>query len=101
MAGLTIRGENGIELYNAGTRELVFDSYEDVPPLVIRALLLVENRELEDSEPATRNPVVDWGRLTKAGLMYAGHKVGLPFPVEGGSTLATQIEKFRYADGGR
>src|SRR5207302_8197200 len=56
---------------------------------------------LEDSEVATRNPVVDWGRLGKAGLTYAGHKIGLPFHVEGGSTLATQIEKFRYADGGR
>jgi membrane peptidoglycan carboxypeptidase len=44
---------------------------------------------------------VDWGRLSKAGLLYAGHKLGLPLPVEGGSTLATQIEKFRYADGGR
>src|SRR5439155_4687061 len=59
------------------------------------------NRELEDSEVATRNPVVDWGRLGKAGITYAGHKLGLPMHIEGGSTLATQIEKFRYADGGR
>jgi membrane peptidoglycan carboxypeptidase len=101
VAGLSVRGENGTMLYDAGSREVVFNSYEDIPPLVTKALLLVENRELKDSDAATRNPVIDWGRLSKAGLMYAGHKIGLPFPVEGGSTLATQIEKFRYADGGR
>ncbi len=99
--GLIVRGENQAVLYDASSRERVFKTYEDVPPLLVKALLLVENRELEDSEIATRNPVVDWGRLGKAGLTYAGHKFGLPLRVEGGSTLATQIEKFRYADGGR
>src|SRR5262249_32031064 len=54
-----------------------------------------------DSDISTRNPVVDWGRSAKAGFLYAGHVLGLPVHVEGGSTLATQIEKFRYADGGR
>lgn len=101
VTGLVVRGENSTVLYDAGSRERAFKTYEDIPPVVTKGLLLVENRELEDSDSATRNPVVDWGRLSKAGLMYAGHKIGLPLPVEGGSTLATQIEKFRYADGGR
>src|SRR5579862_3291122 len=102
VTGLVVRGENSTILYDAGARERAFKSYEDVPVPVVKALLLVENRELDqDSDFATRNPVVDWGRLGKASLMYAGHKIGLPLPVEGGSTLATQIEKFRYADGGR
>src|SRR5215471_4245431 len=99
--GLIVRGENRSILYDAGSREHIFKTYEDIPQIAVKALLLVENRELEDSDFSTRNPVVDWGRLGKAGLMYAGHKLGLPLPVEGGSTLATQIEKFRYADGGR
>ena len=101
VAGLLLRGENGAVLYNAGIRQHVFDRYEDIPPLVVKALLFVENRELEDLDAATRNPVVDWSRLGKASLTYAAHKIGLPVRVEGGSTLATQIEKFRYADGGR
>jgi membrane peptidoglycan carboxypeptidase len=100
-SGLIVRGENQAVLYDAGSRERIFKAYEDIPPWLVKTLLLVENRELEDSEVATRNPVVDWGRLGKAGLTYAGHKIGLPLRVEGGSTLATQIEKFRYADGGR
>jgi membrane peptidoglycan carboxypeptidase len=99
--GLIVRGENRSILYDAGSREHIFKTYEDIPQIGVKALLLVENRELEDSDFSTRNPVVDWGRLGKAGLMYAGHKLGLPVAVEGGSTLATQMEKFRYADGGR
>jgi membrane peptidoglycan carboxypeptidase len=101
VTGLVVRGENSTVLYDAGSREHAFKTYEDIPPVIAKTLLLVENRELDDSDSSTRNPVVDWGRLSKAGLMYAGHKIGLPLPVEGGSTLATQIEKFRYADGGR
>jgi hypothetical protein len=98
VTGLVVRGANSTVLYDAGSRERTFKTYADIPPVVVKALLLVENRELEDSDSATRNPVVDWGRLGKAGLMYAGHKIGLALPVEGGSTLATQIEKFRYAE---
>src|SRR5262249_44735079 len=100
-AGLVIRGENGQALYDGASRESAFAKYEDIPPIAIKALLLIENRELEDSSITTRNPVIDWGRLVKAGFLYTGHKFGLPLRVEGGSTLATQIEKFRYADGGR
>src|SRR5437870_1268020 len=101
VAGLIIRGENGTTLYDADSNDQVFKTYDEIPPLVVKALLFVENRELEDSSFASRNPVVDWGRLAKAGVLYAGHKLGLPVHLEGGSTLATQIEKFRYADGGR
>src|SRR5215471_16930125 len=101
VTGLIVRGENSTVLYDAGSRQRAFKTYEDIPPVITKTLLLVENRELDDTDSVTRNPVVDWGRLSKAGLIYAGHKIGLPFPVEGGSTLATQIEKFRYADGGK
>ena len=101
VAGLIVRGAGGEVLYDAESRERLFRSYGEIPPLVVKALLFVENRELEDSSIPTRNPVVDWGRSVKAGFQYAGHKLGLPFHVEGGSTLATQIEKFRYANGGR
>src|ERR1051326_7972557 len=81
-SGLVVRGENQAVLYDAGSREHVFKNYEDIPALLIKTLLLVENRELEESDIATRNPVIDWGRLGKAGLTYAGHKLGLPLRVE-------------------
>src|ERR1041384_3822556 len=64
-SGLIVRGENQSVLYDAGSRERIFKTYEDIPSLLIKTLLLVENRELEDSQVVTRNPVVDWGRLGK------------------------------------
>ena len=44
---------------------------------------------------------MDWERLAKAAILYAGNKLGLPLPVEGGSTLATQMEKYRHSYEGR
>ncbi len=101
VAGLLIRDESGKMLYDATTRQRVSRNYQEISPLVIEALLLVENRELADSSVATRNPVIDWQRSAKAGFLYAVYKLGLPVRIEGGSTLATQLEKFRYAENGR
>ncbi len=101
VRGLVIRDQHGNILYNAGHKEQMFRSYEEIPPLVVSSLLLVENRDLKDSTIATRSPVVDWGRMSKAGLFYVGSKLGMPLRVEGGSTLATQIEKYQYSKNGR
>src|SRR5436190_14741761 len=100
-AGLTLRDKDGTVLYDAATGERVFARYEDIPPAITKALLFVENRELDNADATTQNPVVEWSRLGKAGLTYIGNKAGFGVRVEGGSTLATQIEKFRYADDGR
>src|SRR5262249_21702081 len=100
-AGLVISDGAGTVLYDARSRHRIFNSFDEIPPLVVTALLFVENRELDETTVDTHNPVVDWGRSAKAAASYAGKKVGLPFPVEGGSTLATQIEKYQYADKGR
>jgi len=99
--GLTIRNYDEEVLYRAPVTQRMFSRYEEVPPLVVKSLLFVENQELEEVDPPTRNPVVDWGRTGKALLSVIAGKIGLPVRVEGGSTLATQIEKFRYSENGR
>jgi membrane peptidoglycan carboxypeptidase len=99
--GLVIRDRSGTVLYDARSRGKIFSDFEDIPPLIVKSLLFVENRELDDPGAETQNPVVDWGRSAKAAVLYAGRKVGLPVPLEGGSTLATQIEKYRYSEDGR
>ncbi len=98
---LTIRGMDGQPLFQAPVANHNFRHFEDIPPLAIKALLLIENRELEEPTDYRSNPVVDWDRLAKAALLYAGHKLGLPVHVQGGSTLATQMQKYRYSDHGR
>ncbi len=98
---LTIRGMDGQPLFQAPVQGLYFDSFEEIPTLVVKSLLLIENRELDEAADSRTNPVVDWDRLAKAALLYTGHKLGLSLPVEGGSTLATQMEKYRHSYEGR
>ena len=99
-AGLVVRGNEGTVLHQ-GAPARRFARYDDIPPLVVRSLLEMENRELADAADAQTNPVVEWDRLARAGLLYAAGKLGLPVRREGGSTLATQLEKYRHSAGGR
>jgi membrane peptidoglycan carboxypeptidase len=98
---LTIQGKDGQPLFQSPLVEFYFNSFEEIPSLAIKGLLIIENRELDEPKDYRTNPVVDWDRLAKAALLYAGNKLGLPLPVEGGSTLATQMEKYRHSDEGR
>ncbi|HYK91862.1 MAG TPA: transglycosylase domain-containing protein, partial [Acidobacteriota bacterium] len=98
---LAILGVDGHPLFSSPIASYEYSHFEDLPPLAIKALLLIENRELEEPADYRSNPVVDWDRLAKAALLYAGRRVGLPVHVQGGSTLATQMQKYRYSDRGR
>jgi membrane peptidoglycan carboxypeptidase len=98
---LTIQGTDGKLLFQAPVTGYYFNSFEEIPPLAVKSLLIIENRELEEPADYRTNPVVDWDRLAKAAILYAGHKLGLPLPVQGGSTLATQMEKYRHSYDGQ
>ncbi|MEA2624709.1 MAG: hypothetical protein QOD06_754 [Candidatus Binatota bacterium] len=99
--GLMIRARDGSPLYDAIPEGKQFQRFEDVPSLLVSTLLLIENRELPTPPNARSNPAVEWDRLAKASLLYAGHKLGLPISVQGGSTLAVQLEKYRHSPQGR
>lgn len=101
VTGLLVRGLNGKPIYDARRRERVYFDYEEIPPLIVDTLLFIENRELLAAQDPRSNPTLEWDRMAKATLLYAGAKMGLPFSVEGGSTLATQLEKFRHSPHGR
>jgi membrane peptidoglycan carboxypeptidase len=101
VAGLTIHGLGGIPLSDDPSRIRTFERFEDIPPVVVKTLLFLENRQLGEPADPRGNPVVEWGRLAKAGASYAANKVGLPVHMEGGSTLATQLEKYRHSPQGR
>jgi membrane peptidoglycan carboxypeptidase len=99
-AGLVIRDLTDSVLYDASFRDRKFERFEDIPPLVVRALLFIEDRDLSDPPDPRSNPAVNWVRFAKAGLLYGGSKLGLSVHVEGGSTLATQMEKYRHSANG-
>lgn len=100
-ASLVIRDMGGAVMHDARPRAGYYERFEDVPPVIINTLLYIENRELGRPADPRSNPAVDWPRLVKATMLYAGHKVGFGTHVEGGSTLATQLEKYRHSPDGR
>jgi membrane peptidoglycan carboxypeptidase len=101
-AGLVIRDAAGRILHDPAPRADLFGRFEDIPPLIVASLLHLENRALLDPAADPRaNPAVDWDRLARAGLSHVKGRLGLPARPEGGSTLATQMEKYRHSPGGR
>ncbi|MBI5409500.1 MAG: transglycosylase domain-containing protein [Nitrospirae bacterium] len=100
-AGLTILDRLGNPLYESVPRERIYPGFEEVPEDVIKILLFVENRELLRPLDEHQNPVFEWDRMAKAGFKYIAKSIGLPASVEGGSTLATQLEKYQHSEGGR
>lgn len=99
--GLKILGANGATLFRYAQTDFLFDKIETVPPLLIKTLLFLENRDLDRPSSPWHNPVIEWDRTLKASLMYLAAKLQLPVPVQGGSTLAVQLEKFRHSPNGR
>ncbi|HWU37808.1 MAG TPA: transglycosylase domain-containing protein, partial [Candidatus Acidoferrum sp.] len=100
LTGLVIHDTNGAPLYDTTLGHGIFRDIDTVPPLLVDTVLFIENRRLQVPSDPRENPVVDWGRFVKAGILYAGRKIGLPLPLEGGSTLATQLEKFQHSGRG-
>jgi len=99
-AGLRIVGRDGTLLFGARYPENVYARFEDVPEVVVDALLFVENREVLDTRYPKRNPAVEWDRLGRAALSQVLQVAGADTGKAGGSTLATQIEKFRHSPQG-
>ena len=100
-AGLEIHGAEGASLFRYGQGEFLFDKIEAIPPLLVKTLLFLENRDLDRPATPWQNPVIEWDRTVKAAMLYVGAKLNLPVPVQGGSTLAVQLEKFRHSPNGR
>ena len=73
-----------------------------MPSLVANSLLFIENRELLDVSQPYRNPAVEWERLGRAVVDRVRHWLHPEVSGgSGGSTLATQMEKFRHSPDGR
>ncbi len=101
QAGLVVQDCRGEPLYAMRYPQRVYERFEAVPPLLVDALLYIENRELLDPRWPTRNPAVEWDRLASAAWSRVRRVVDAGHAVPGGSTLATQIEKYRHSPEGR
>lgn len=101
QAGLQVVDRDGRPLYSVRNPGRVYERFETIPPLVVMTLLFIEDRQLLDTRRPHRNPAVEWDRLGKAVGINALTFVGDQRRVIGGSTLATQLEKFRHSPDGR
>lgn len=100
-AGLALLDCHGDSVSVQRFPERHYRDFADVPPVIARSLLFVENQGLLDPEYPTRNPALDWRRLGRAGLDQVLSVVDRNRETPGGSTLATQIEKYRHSPNGR
>jgi membrane peptidoglycan carboxypeptidase len=101
QAGLVLLDCRGEPLYAERFPQRVYERFDAVPPLLVDALLFIENRELLEPGSPRRNPAVEWDRLANAVLGRARRTFDPGHPAPGGSTLATQIEKYRHSPEGR
>lgn len=101
QAGLRLVDQAGRVMFSAVSPMRVYRDFDDIPPLVLQTLLFIENRELFDPRYPQRNPAVEWDRFGLAVLHTALRVLPFDIPRSGGSTLATQLEKFRHSPEGR
>jgi membrane peptidoglycan carboxypeptidase len=101
QGGLALADCRGQSLYATRYPERIYESFESIPPLLVDTLLFIENRELLDTRNPTRNPAVEWDRFAKAAADQLVHFFNPGHEAPGGSTLATQIEKYRHSPEGR
>ena len=100
QAGLTIADCTGSTLYQYRYPQLLYSDFASIPPLVVNSLLFIENRDLLDPQQPLANPAVDWPRFAKAALSQAAKLFAFGGQSAGGSTLATQLEKYRHSPDG-
>ncbi len=101
QAGLAITGAHGEPLYAVRFPERIYPNFEAIPPVIVHTLLFVENREALDTRYPYKNPALEWDRLARAVWNYSLVSLGLGGELTGGSTLATQLVKFRHSPGGK
>jgi len=100
VAGLTLEDCSGTPYYRFRQPRRAYPDFAAIPPVVANTLLFIENRELLDPNHPQRNPAVEWDRFGEAVLEKMVQVVQPGRHVPGGSTLATQLEKYRHANGG-
>lgn len=100
QAGLTLHDCRAEPFYQFKYPTHHYPDFAAIPALVIQSLLFIENRDLLSNEEPLANPAVDWPRFAKAALSQVGKALEMQDQSAGGSTLATQVEKYRHSPDG-
>ncbi len=100
QAGLQIQDRDNNVIFAATYPERIYNDFNEVPDVIVKSLLFIENKELLNPQLPYLNPAVEWDRLAKAVMFKGRHLIDKDERVPGGSTLATQMEKYRHSPDG-
>ncbi|HEY0921435.1 transglycosylase domain-containing protein [Rheinheimera pacifica] len=100
QAGLIINGCKQELMYQAQAPAMQFATLQEMAPILVKSLLFVEDRTLLTPEHPRANPVLNLPRLGAAVWSQLQRAAGIPAAAAGGSTLATQLEKYRHSPQG-
>lgn len=100
QAGLVINDCRGDSIYRHNYPQRNYPDFSAIPPLMLQILLYVENKDLLNNQNAQVNPAIDWPRFAKAIVSQIGKALEVQDDAVGGSTLATQVEKYRHSPHG-
>jgi membrane peptidoglycan carboxypeptidase len=101
QGGLTLTDRRGDVYHRSPSPMRVYESFDSIPEVVWRTLVHIENRDFLDPDRPRDNPAVEWDRFLRAIGEMGLRTLGSDRNVPGGSTLATQLEKFRHSPEGR
>ncbi|MDQ3001783.1 MAG: transglycosylase domain-containing protein [Fibrobacterota bacterium] len=101
QAGLNLLDNRGQSMFTVNYPLKVYPGFDSIPRQVVQTLLFIENRSLLDTDHPNRNPAVEWSRMANAVVEMGKKQLGKDGNVAGGSTLATQLEKFKHSEEGR
>ena len=100
QAGLKILDRYDQPIFSQYYPKRIFRSFSEIPKIVVEILLFIENRTLLDENRPFANPAIEWVRLGNAVYEQGKRLAYRNGSVSGGSTLATQLEKFRHSKDG-
>ena len=100
QVGLVINDCRAEPIYRHSYPQRNYPDFNAIPPLVLQTLMFIENKDLLSNQYAHVNPAVDWPRFAKAALSQIGKTLEIQDDSVGGSTLATQLEKYRHSPNG-
>lgn len=100
QAGLDIRDRHGNLMFANRYPRAVYADDASIPPLVSTTLAFIEDRGILDPDTPHRNPALAWERLGQALVDQFAQVFDPDRNGSGGSTLATQLEKFRHSHRG-
>lgn len=99
--GITILDRNNTTIYSAYRPERIYERFEDIPRIILQSLLFIENKEALNTRHAYKNPAIEWDRFLKAILEKTKQLLDPSINAPGGSTIATQLQKYRHSLEGR